>query len=336
MEAFTLLKYWRGGAGLVKKNDSTIVTDKLHQTIDDDVDNDEGPFFDLDLQEGEEEDERMDQSLVLSPPSDGGGADEDGKNLFFKGKLVTIEDLETNPKPQFPNSLLKSATKFRVFMLGFKKSKPNLESNSTKKENSISNNNKLFTVKFKVEEVKPIASIFTRNNSKLSLKHSILSSTTTTTELVDDKRFSKEIMQKYLKKVKPLYIRVSKRYGDKVKSAAAASPKTAAVDKSTEGEETTAKAAAAAGVKQEGGFPAGLRVVCKHLGKSKSASAVAAATSPPSRRDDSLLQQEDGIQSAILHCKRSFNASRDSDASLLLSRSVSDPSYEKSFDLNLK
>jgi len=28
------------------------------------------------------------------------------------------------------------------------------------------------------------------------------------------------------------------------------------------------------------------------------------------RRDDSLLEQENGIQSAILHCKRSFNASR--------------------------
>jgi hypothetical protein len=72
--------------------------------------------------------------------------------------------------------------------------------------------------------------------------------------------------------------------------------------------------------------PAGLKQVCKRLGKSRSASsAVAAAPSPPSagtttpqqqaaaappqRRDDSLLQVQDGIQSAIAHCKRSFNAS---------------------------
>jgi hypothetical protein len=58
-----------------------------------------------------------------------------------------------------------------------------------------------------------------------------------------------------------------------------------------------------------------LRVVCKHLGKRRSASAAAVAAAPPGpvlseRRDDSLLQQHDGIQSAILHCKRSFNASR--------------------------
>jgi hypothetical protein len=44
---------------------------------------------------------------------------------------------------------------------------------------------------------------------------------------------------------------------------------------------------------------------------------VAAAPSPPppspgapQRRDDSLLQLQDGIQSAIAHCKRSFNASK--------------------------
>uniref|UniRef100_A0A7N0US54 Membrane-associated kinase regulator 2 n=1 Tax=Kalanchoe fedtschenkoi TaxID=63787 RepID=A0A7N0US54_KALFE len=38
------------------------------------------------------------------------------------------------------------------------------------------------------------------------------------------------------------------------------------------------------------------------LGKSRSASSV-------SRRDDSLLEHDEGIQSAILHCKRSFNSS---------------------------
>jgi len=49
-------------------------------------------------------------------------------------------------------------------------------------------------------------------------------------------------------------------------------------------------------------LPAGLR---KHLGKGR-------APPPPfessKRRDDSLLQQHDWIQGAILHCKRSFNA----------------------------
>ncbi|MCI56726.1 putative membrane-associated kinase regulator 2, partial [Trifolium medium] len=61
-------------------------------------------------------------------------------------------------------------------------------------------------------------------------------------------------------------------------------------------------------------LPAGLRVVCKRLGKSRSASSATPspdATAVPSRRrDDSIVQQQDGIQSAILHCKSSFNASK--------------------------
>ncbi|KAE8716234.1 hypothetical protein F3Y22_tig00110156pilonHSYRG00617 [Hibiscus syriacus] len=60
----------------------------------------------------------------------------------------------------------------------------------------------------------------------------------------------------------------------------------------------------------------------KHLEKSKSSSASA---SPINRRDDSLLLQHDGIQSAILHCKRSFNSSRESS---WLSRCTSDSSSQ--------
>ncbi|XP_010270646.1 PREDICTED: probable membrane-associated kinase regulator 2 [Nelumbo nucifera] len=84
---------------------------------------------------------------------------------------------------------------------------------------------------------------------------------------------------------------------------------------------------------KQGNLPAGLRVVCKHLGKSRLASSAVAAVQPVGfqarRCDDSLLQQQDGIQSAILHCKRSFNASRDSETSLL-SQCASDPSHEMS------
>ncbi|CBI22610.3 unnamed protein product, partial [Vitis vinifera] len=48
-----------------------------------------------------------------------------------------------------------------------------------------------------------------------------------------------------------------------------------------------------------------------------------------SRRDDSLAQQHDGIQSAIMHCKRSLNSSTDSSH---LSRWTSDSSHEQSLD----
>ncbi|XP_042516306.1 probable membrane-associated kinase regulator 2 [Macadamia integrifolia] len=62
----------------------------------------------------------LDVDPSLSPSDD----------LFFKGRLVPLEPSslefnhsETNLKPQFPVSLLKSATKIRVLMLGFKKPK---------------------------------------------------------------------------------------------------------------------------------------------------------------------------------------------------------------------
>ncbi|XP_039031853.1 probable membrane-associated kinase regulator 5 [Hibiscus syriacus] len=66
------------------------------------------------------------------------------------------------------------------------------------------------------------------------------------------------------------------------------------------------------------------RGVCNQLGKSRSTSA--ASSFLISRRDVSLLQQNDGIQSAILHCKKSLNSSRESSR---LSRCTSDSSQEK-------
>ncbi|KAI5329058.1 PREDICTED: probable membrane-associated kinase [Prunus dulcis] len=457
MEAFSLLKYWRGGGVVANpvpnstdtassanmRAPSTTTTTILtavaqhrDETDDDDSDGDDGPFFDLEFavpdedeaqpqthkpsgqsmdetdvehqeddddDSSEEDDEESDDgvdgerefnftvssgsshdrtddpTLTLSPSDD----------LFFKGKLVPIEpsSIEFNPseepnsKPQFAVSLLKSATKFRVFMLGLKKSKSNANG-SEKTEPAVGSveppqktqekqqqqqqqpqqqkqkqQGKLFTVKFKVEEV-PIVSLFTRDNSsRISTTNKSQTQTQTQQKPIsaaeesasEEKRFSKEVMQKYLKMVKPLYVRVSKRYGEKLRlsgqlslSGSTAPAPVAGCEKSqsgTEASEPPATASIAKSCHKQGNFPAGLRVVCKHLGKSRSASsAVAAAPSGAvvsQRRDDSLLQQQDGIQSAILHCKRSFNASRDSD-STLLSRSVSDPSNEKSVELSRK
>ncbi|KAK8520964.1 hypothetical protein V6N13_077090 [Hibiscus sabdariffa] len=285
-------------------------------------------------------------NLTLSPSDD----------LFFKGRLVPIETdscSESKP-PQFPVSLLKSATKFRVFLLRFKKSKLNstekTESSSsdetvpvptaTQEENNNNNKNKLFTVKFKVEEV-PIMSLFSRDNSKSQKQQS------SEETVSDEKKFSKDVMQKYLKKVKPLYVRVSRRYGEKLKfsgqlslgSLKPATPPSTAAQKPVS-EKGQVEAEVGKNGKQVN-IPAGLRVVCKHLGKSRSASSAVAAAVPPApavskRRDDSLLQQQDGIQGAILHCKRSFNGCQDSSESPILPRSVSDPSHEKSINLSRK
>ncbi|KAF9689287.1 hypothetical protein SADUNF_Sadunf01G0076500 [Salix dunnii] len=437
MEAFSLLKYWRGGGTAigggggcgggdgncnVRATKPVTAGSPNRAETDDENDNDDGPFFDLEFAVPDEEEEggdgiknnegsngadaeeendaagtsdevedddmdeergidftlssassndRSDLNLALSPSDD----------LFFKGRLVPIEasSLEPNSKSsQFSVSILKSAVKFRVFMLGLKKKQntatttnekaeanvvPSLASSTPKLQREKNEENgkqsKLFTVKFKVEEV-PVMSLFTRDNSK-SVKssqkpNSTEESTTSAAGVAssDEKqKFSKDVMQKYLQKVKPLYIRVSKRYGEKLKlsgqlslgsglkTSAAPPPstvtqKTTTADKVEKEKESVEVPAVAKGQKQ-GNLPSGLRDVCKHLGKRRSASSAAAEAAPPgpvlsNRRDDSLLQQHDGIQSAILHCKRSFNASRDSDSSVL-SRSVSDPSHEKSIEI---
>ncbi|CAK9154314.1 unnamed protein product [Ilex paraguariensis] len=337
---------------------------------EDDDDNEEKDEEDMDSEasDGESEEEFKftlssgssanctEPNVSLSPSDD----------LFFKGRgrLVPVEPLngsESNSKSQFPASLLRSATKLRVsfLMLKLKKSKPNApektqgngsvsESSKPQESQKLENqqekqnqtNSKFFTVKFKVEEV-PIMSLFTRDSSSKGANNKAQKQNLEETAS-DDKRFSKDVVQKYLKMVKPLYVRVSKRYGDKLRFSGQLSlsgvTKATAAEKSPPApkcdSEVTEVADPTSIVKnqKQGNLPAGLRVVRKHLGKSRSSSsAVAAAPSGPissKRRDDSLLQQQDGIQSAILHCKRSFNASRDSESSIL-SRSVSDPSHEK-------
>ncbi|CAL1375215.1 unnamed protein product [Linum trigynum] len=467
MEAFTLLKYWRGGGGAVslpspspppppppptllpaRHNTTTIVTSAFPDdnaapppSTDEDSSaaGDDGPFFDLEFavgevgdDDGEEEEEgqRKGADSSADSDSDGGGDGEEGEfdftlssasscndradptgqlalspsdEMFFKGTLLPMMESSDamNPKSQrIPVSLLKSATKFRVFLLGFKKSNKakipgeqksadsvvdvdTAAAEQQKEEEGNGNGNgngrqgKLFTVKFKVEDV-PIVSLFTRDNSSKSGNKSSLqqkeqsggvgdnnSGDASSAAAEERQRFSKEALQKYLKKVKPLYVRVSKRYGEKLgfsgqlslgsnvaKSSAATAeavgvtPPVPAILKASPSKSSSSSSEKVQqeagtvncvgqqnvkGAAKQGNLQAGLRVMCKHLGKSRSASSAVAAAPPPptaaasNRRDDSLLQQQDGIQSAILHCKRSFNASRDSEYSRSASGSSSSP-----------
>ncbi|XP_038986202.1 probable membrane-associated kinase regulator 2 isoform X2 [Phoenix dactylifera] len=377
---------------------ATSVLNPSAETDDDGGDvGDDGPFFDLEFAvpeedgEGEEEDggEEKDGSaagmeaesddneegefnfMVSSEGSCGGDLRSDplspSDDLFFKGKLVPLEpssivitSSEADPRPQFAVSLLKSATKFRVFMLGLRKAKstpaepngapaaPSTAATASPKQQSRPQPSKFF-IKFKVEEV-PIISLFTRDNgsrnssgskaAKSQAEESAAAPSSAAAEdsaaappsaAAEEKKFSKEVVHKYLNKIKPLYVRVSKRYAQKLRFSGQLTPGEAAAAAAAkagpnEGEETDVEAEAAAppsaapattagtaasGVKcQKVNLPTGLKVVCKRLGKSRSASAAVAAvpSPPPQRRDDSLLQQQDGIQSAIAHCKKSFNA----------------------------
>lgn len=380
MESFSLLKYWKalapGGANARSApgtDTGTAGSGNNRAAETDDEGDDGGPFIDLefavpDENEADEEDDEDDEdddgsaNVVVSDCTDGEerevrlGLSSDAKDedLFING--CSLVPLDSNSKHQLiPVSLLKSATKLRIFMLRFKKSKTVASANKadsngsapksdgeevgekqkTRKELSGGGGG-FFTVKFKVEEV-PIVSLFTRDNS--SKKQSV-AVTAAEESASDDKRS----MQKYFRMVKPLGEKL--RFSGQLKGAEA----TAKNESESEvcGSATaTATATAATAVEnaksvKHGNIQAGLRVVYKHLGKSRSASSAAATpvstaavAAPSRRRDDSLLEQQDGIQSAILHCKRSFNGSRDSASgtNALLSRSSSDPSHGKSTEL---
>ncbi|KAF3328671.1 membrane-associated kinase regulator 2 [Carex littledalei] len=326
METFSLLKYWRGGgsttctttSGAVSSpSTTTISTTVLSPTISSLSDSDEeGSFFDLEFSVREESDLASlscdtDVDLHRSEPASPSG------DLFFEGNSIVISsDPDTKPLNQFPVSLLKSATKIRVFLLGLKKS----QSASTEQTVSgvVSPKSKFLVV-----------SLFSRDAGAKQIK----SSKEEAAASAEERKFAKEVVLKYLNKIRPLYVKVSKRYGDKLRFTTSEGEET---DAETEvavavapAIATPAKAAAvvnpekasqpvvvACGVRApRASVPAGLKEVCKRLGKSRSASATVAAKTaaevapPPQRRDDSLIQQQDGIQSAIAHCKRSFNSS---------------------------
>ncbi|KAI3889395.1 hypothetical protein MKX03_027037 [Papaver bracteatum] len=251
----------------------------------------------------------------------------------------SVENSNSNPKVQFPVSLIKTATKLRVFMSGFKSNngsnhKPRSEEQKPEQKQStirseLKQSKKFVTVKFRVDELLPMISLFTRDSSSSSAANSnnkITASSQEEIEVEDDeekKLISKDVVQKYLKMIKPLYVRVSKRYNN---NGGAFSP-----SRSMDNSSPTTSSPLPVKVEDEipwkrkqgvSNLPNGLRIVRKHLGKSRSASSVNPVTTTSSssggiqakRRDDSLLQQQDGIQSAIQHCKRSFNASRDTDS----------------------
>lgn len=219
-----------------------------------------------------------------------------------KRKILPVEPIS---KPQSPIALLKSAPRFRGFMFKNPKSTATQKTEKTGEADSYKlfmgttqkqqkQEGKLFTMKFNVEDAQ-------KNLSHLNRESSMRNNESKTQNQSSDesKAERKDVLQKYLKLIKPLYVKASKRYSEKMRfpsDLSLASPASSPVP------------AICSPKEKQGNIPAGIRNVCKHLGKSKSASATALVMK---RRDDSLLQQQhDGIQSAILHCKRSFNSSR--------------------------
>lgn len=310
MEALSFLKFWRPQ------------NRKIPNSITDLEEGDDS-FFDLEISMGSfdfpvEKPTKSELACFSRPAISMSPADH-----FSKRKIMPFEP---NSKPQSPIALLKSAPRFRVF--GFKKS-PGSVAESEKSEMSVLAGIPEKTPKHE-KQGSPSIQIFSRRIS--SRKTGDFSRNLKTEDVPGNdssNRFSGDVIQKYLSKLKPKKeTDKSKISGEMWNQSTASSPAMSFFSKEKQGRN----------------IPAGIRGVCKHLGKSRSASATASPII--TRRDDSLLLQDDGIQSAIQHCKRSFASSRDSESSSLsndssieklsnvsgssmLSRDSSDSGFEK-------
>jgi hypothetical protein len=218
---------------------------------------DEGPFFDLVF------------PLSLKTESET-ESDVEAHDLFLSGELLSLDRSEAQSKFH----LADSPRKFCLLKLGVKKmkAKPKLE---TRNGNAVSD--------------VPLFSLFARDNGLRGSNSARSTSAKLFFELGSpcqdqEKRSSPLAIQKYLSKIKPLYVKVSRGFGEKLRFGPAE--------------------------------PTGIKLVARRLRKSRSASsAVASMRSPqsvvvPQRRDDTLLEKEDGIEGAIAHCKLSFNKGR--------------------------
>lgn len=220
---------------------------------------DEGPFFDLVF------------PLSLKTESET-ESDVEAHDLFFSGGLLSLDPSETKSRSHFVDS----PRKFRVLKLGAKKTKSKPEM-ATKHGNVVSDVS--------------LFSLFARDSGLRGSNSARSTSAKLFFELGSpcqdqEKRSSSPLaIQKYLSKIKPFYVKVSRGFGEKLRFGPAVEP-------------------------------TGMKLVARRLRKSRSASsAVAAVRSPqsvvvPQRRDDTLLEKEDGIEGAIAHCKRSFNKGR--------------------------
>ena len=348
MDSFSFLKYLRGGVVAGAHRAPAAATTIAASPCE--YGDDASSFFDLEFAvPGDEsaasdaEEERVELSFAA----------EDEGVVAPVAAVAPAAEAEPEAAPPPPPSLPRPATRFRVLLLKLRKPKGGPAAADAAGTSAAPVASR-FLVKLRVDDATPLASLFTRDNSSRASdagadrpataaaaaaepqqqEQEVAASIT-----AEERRFAKEVVLRYLSKIRPLYVKVSRRYGERLRLGGAAS----------EGEETDAEpdpspappsqapsssapapapapqpVVVACGVRApRAGVPAGLRQVCKRLGKSRSASsAVAAAPSPAAaaavtgpqaqvqaqRRDDSLLQVQDGIQSAIAHCKRSFNA----------------------------
>ncbi|KZV41019.1 putative membrane-associated kinase regulator 2-like [Dorcoceras hygrometricum] len=255
--------------------------------------------------DGEEDEESLFDLVLKSPDSSVKGRNDASKKdvpLIESPRVVFLiknRELDASSKAMSPISLLQPPPKLKGFRLGFKKIVQMRKSEPITQFNASPMDEFWKTSKFEQrkckEEVLHMSSVFARDNSLRSkmLEEKCACGRETTSSVVSPEKLSRDSVRKYLKLIKPLYAKVSKRQNEKqVKSKTSSTPLNSPLNVSKLGD----------GRSIVGSF----KVVARYSGQSRYTSA---AQPPIRRRDDSLLEQHNGIQGAILHCKESYNSS---------------------------
>lgn len=282
METLTFLKFWRNlaaGAAAAERTDCPAAES-----------DDEGSFFELDIALSRIHPGRNDNhSALLIPPTD---------PVFLRNRVMPLESTALKPLSQISKSRalasgLKRPRRQRATDHHHQRSPRSGEPEVRRRRKKYGD---LFTPKGRVRQGADAS-----DNTPVASR----SRDSRTEVRVEPKRSSGDCVRKYLEMTRSLCVRVCRKQG-KLPGTASVSPSPS---------KSQPPPSYAGRRRSESNIPAGLRVVCKQLGKSRPRPSTTSAASPPAprRRDDSLLLQHDGIQSAIQHCKISFSSSSFSD-----------------------
>ncbi|GKD80560.1 probable membrane-associated kinase regulator 2 [Tanacetum coccineum] len=271
MDVFSLLKFWKLTSGGI---------DPSVRDYESSIDDDEESFFDLVLENDNcsdfDKSSSFNSSFRFSSPNE---------NILSKN----INKKRLLKMPQSP---------LRALILGLQNNtKLKIEKTRPKSEAESG-------VEAQAEEVK-IGALLKRDNSlryKLSTEKLLENN-----DQNSSKRFSKDIVNKYLNRMKP---------------ARKSNEKSRFSEKSITPSSSPASSVFSPRKDEKKGVSGGVFKVRKHLGKSRSASAI--LQTPVNKSDDSALEQQDSIKGAILHCKKSYHSPSLQDLKVL-SRSGSAP-----------
>lgn len=301
MESLALPKLWKSPTAGFGGSLSATAVDRCLVSVVEAIEEEEESFFELEF--------------TLPDYDDRAGLESDDQKVGRIGDFISGEKPDprtVRSKPQSPMSILKqSAPKLRVFMFGKpnKRSKPE-KSSSPSQAHSVSSGSRRnarvnFTVKLRIQDS-------AASSAKKKFDHS--DSLKRSSNDGGDKDLD-GFCRKYLSIFKkPLYVKLSNTNSNSKPRKSFDTASFASPRKSEERSSSNGKFAAPV----------------KSLGKCRSAGALLVGASlPPQLKDDSLTQQNDGIQGAILHCKQSFSSSWKERR--VMSRCASDTSNEKSF-----